>query len=57
MTLYGLWRLAEAHLLLDSSIRSVALYGLKFATSKCKLVLFKWTVPVQPLLMKGEEVE
>ena len=38
-------------------IHSAARHGLKFAPSKCKLMLFHWTGPIQPLLMEGEELE
>ena len=48
---------AEAQSLLDSSIHSAVRYELKFAPSKCKLMLFNWTGPIQPLLMEGEELE
>ena len=48
---------AEAQTLLDSLIHSAARYGLKFAPSKCKLMLFNWTGPIQPLLTEGEELE
>ena len=48
---------AEVQSLLDSLIHSAARYGLKFAPLKCKLMLFNWTGPIQPLLMEGEELE
>ena len=48
---------AEAQSLSDSLIHSAARYGLKFAPSKCRLILFNWTGPVQPLLMECEVFE
>ena len=48
---------AQAQLLLDSLIHSAAGYGLKVASSKCKLMLFKLTGTTQPLLMEREGLE
>ena len=48
---------AEAQSLLDSLIHSAARYGLRFAPSKCTLMLFNWTGPIQPLPMEGEALE
>ena len=47
----------EAQTLLDSLIHSAARYGLKFAPSKYKLMLFNWTGPIQQILMEGEDLE
>ena len=47
----------DAQSLLISLTCSASRDGRKFAPAKCKTMLFKWTEPVCPLFMEGEELE
>ena len=47
----------DAQSLLDSLICSVARYGLKFASAKCKTKLVNWTEPVCSLFMESGELD